>query len=248
MTTALTKLGTHLADFLWPPQCLSCRAPVSDPRSLCGDCWSAVTFLEPPLCQTCGRPFDFDVGESVCAACMADPPAYEAARAVMKYDDVARSLTLGLKHGDRQEGVPAFARWLMRAGRDVIGAADVIVPVPLHRRRLFARRFNQAALMARSLGKATGIAGMPDALVRRRATPSQGGLGRKGRVRNVQGAFALHPDRGEAVKDRSVLLIDDVFTTGATVEACARTLLRGGAGRVFVLTLARVVQAESPPI
>lgn len=248
MVKALSHAVMRVADFLWPPQCLACRCPVSEPHGLCADCWRDVTFITPPLCRACGLPFDYDPGDMLCAACLARPPAYHAARAVMRYDDVARKLILSLKHGDRQEGVPAFGRWLARAAGDVPAAGAVIVPVPLHRRRLFRRRFNQAALLALSLARVTGAVSIPDALVRHRATPSQGGLGRRGRFRNVRGAFALNPARRKRLAGRRVILVDDVLTTGATAEACARVLHHADATDISILTLARVVQPRTEAI
>ncbi|HXL99201.1 MAG TPA: ComF family protein, partial [Rhizomicrobium sp.] len=154
-----------------------------------------------------------------------------------------------LKRADRLDLVPAFARWLERAGRDLLAEADILVPVPLHRRRLWSRRFNQSALMAQRLAKLTGKPADPLVLERIRPTPSQGEMpSAKARRRNVRGAFRIAPKRADAVRGRTVLLIDDVFTTGATVSACARTLKRAGARKVLVLTLARVVRAAAVTI
>jgi ComF family protein len=163
---------------------------------------------------------------------------------VLVYDDSSRRLVLGFKHADRLEPVPAFGRWLARAGAELIEAADLIAPVPLHRWRLFRRRYNQAGLLAQALGRVADCPVAPDLLVRRRSTPSQGGLGRAGRRRNVAGAFALRPGREARVRGRRILLIDDVHTTGATLGECARVLRRAGAASVDALTLARVTLAD----
>lgn len=235
-------MARQMADFFWPPQCLACRGEVSEPRSLCPDCWGAVLFLEPPLCPRCGYPFEFDAGEALCAACLADPPPFDHARAVMAYGAVPKTLIGALKYGDRQEGAPAFARWLRRAGAGLIEQSDLILPVPLHRRKLFQRRFNQAALLALGLSRLTGKPVILDALTRTRATESQAGLGRRGRLDNVKGAFTVPEARRARLAGRRVLLVDDVFTTGATAGACARALSRAGAVEISVLTLARVVQ------
>ena len=160
----------------------------------------------------------------------------------MIYDDASRDLILGFKRGDRLEGAPGFGQWMARSGRSLLQGADLVVPVPLHRRRLFFRRFNQAAVLAHAIGKSAGIPVLADGLMRKRATPSQAGLSRSGRFRNVRGAFALRPRHKERLRGRHVILVDDVMTTGATVESCARALLKGGAASVSVLTLARVVQ------
>jgi ComF family protein len=184
-------------------------------------------------------------GDSRCALCIARPPPFARARAALLYDDGCRGLILSFKHGDRTDLAPVFARWLARAGAELLGDADLLVPVPLHRWRLFHRRYNQSALLARLLARTSGVPMLPDLLIRHRATPSQGGLGRRGRVRNVAGAFALHSRLARRADGRRVLLIDDVHTTGATLGECARLLRRAGAARVDVLTLARVAGLDS---
>ncbi len=242
ISNPLRRAASVVVNAVLPPQCLSCSEPVDRPGALCARCWEGVRFLESPLCAVCGYPFDFDPGpDALCGSCSRRPPPYGRARAVFRYDDASRSLVLGFKHGDRTHGAPAFGRWLARAGRGLLADADVAVPVPLHRSRLFRRRYNQAALLVRALEQETGITAGLDWLVRRRRTPPQGGLSPAGRRRNVQGAFAVRRGREDAVVDRRVVLVDDVLTTGATVSACARTLLRAGAASVDVLTLARVV-------
>ncbi len=216
---------------------------LAEDGGLCVDCWRTAAFIAPPLCVVCGFPFELDFGEPVaCAACEARHPAYERARAVLAYDDASRSMLLDYKHGDRTDHAPALAAWMARSGADLLADADLIAPVPLHRRRLWGRRYNQAALLARELARTSGRAFAPDLLLRRRDTPSQGRLSPAGRRRNVRGAFAVRPGREAALKGARVLLVDDVMTTGATVEACARVLARGGAAGVDVLTLARVVR------
>jgi ComF family protein len=213
---------------------------VGDAGALCGECWKRIRFIGAPLCDRCGEPFEFDrVGAELCVSCMTDPPIYQRARAVFRYDEASRTLVLRFKHGDRTGAAPHFARWMARAGSELLAEADLLVPVPLHRWRLWRRRYNQAAMLAMALAKHTNRPALPDALERSRATPSQGTLGRGQRARNVQGAFRLR--RPEAVNGRRVLLIDDVLTSGATVGECARTLLKGGARQVDVLSLARVV-------
>ena len=243
--TALSGAGAAALDVLLPPRCLACGALVEANGLLCSACWSGLSFISAPLCEACGLPFAFAVAERTrCAACLADPPPFERARAALIYDDASRRLILGFKHADRTEAAPAFGRWLLRAGAALLADADLIVPVPLHRWRLFQRRYNQAALLAHAVGRLAGRPVSPDLLVRRRRTPSQGGLGRQGRRRNVAGAFALAPGRVERVRGCRVLLIDDVHTTGATLVECARALRRAGAGAVDALTLARVTLAD----
>jgi ComF family protein len=209
-----------------------------------------MNFLSDPVCGICGFPFEFDPGpETICAGCRQNPPVFDRARALMRYDPASRDPLLALKRADRLDLVPAFARWLASAGRELVAPCDIIIPVPLHRWRLWRRRFNQSALIAQALG---GLASKPVdclVLVRARATPSQGDMPSAGaRRRNVQGAFRVDPARRERLCGKTVLLIDDVFTTGATVEACTRALKRAGAARVFVLALARVVRPLANPI
>lgn len=231
-------------DILLPPQCLSCRTMVAGDNGLCADCWDAIDFLGPPHCPRCGFPFEFELGEDVlCGACLRRPPVYDRCRAAFRYADDSRRLVLNLKHGDRTYTAPALARMMLPAGRDLFADAEAIVPVPLHRWRLLRRRFNQSALLANELGKLTGLPVQADALRRVRPTPSQGRLSRSARRRNVRGAFRLSERGRTAIASRRVLVIDDVLTTGATVDAVARCLLRGGAAAVDVLTLARVVRA-----
>ncbi|MDP6572672.1 MAG: ComF family protein [Rhodospirillales bacterium] len=233
------RLATVVLDALLPPQCLGCGALAGAAGTLCPACWNSVAFLGAPRCDACGLPFEFAVGEdAVCAPCAAAPPDYRRARAAIAYDDASRRLVLAFKHGDRTDAAPAFARWMERAGGQLLSEADVLVPVPLHWTRLFQRRYNQAALLAQSIARLGGVAVAPGLLRRRRRTPSQGRLSLAARRRNVRGAFALAP--AARVKGRRVLLIDDVMTSGATASACARVLARSGARSVDVLTLARV--------
>ncbi len=231
---------------LLPRRCLSCGATVESDGALCVECWSNVRFLAPPACACCFFPFEYDMGpEALCAACAARHPAYDRARAAFAYDESSRGPVLAFKHGDRLDAAPAFARLVIQAAGPLLAGNPLIVPVPLHRSRLMARRYNQAAELARAIGAQTDLPVSTDLLVRRRRTPSQGRFGPVQRRRNVRGAFGVRGRREGEVRGRTVLLIDDVLTTGATVEACARPLLRAGANAVDVLTLARVVRAVS---
>jgi ComF family protein len=237
-SSALRRLATAALDVVLPPRCLSCGAAVGETGTLCAPCWRAITFLGAPCCACCGAPFDFDLGAgTLCGACARHPPPFDRARAVMRYDEGSRKLVLAFKHGDRLHLAPAFGTWLKRAG-----AALIAVPVPLHWTRLFARRYNQSAVLAHALAAGGGPPVGADWLIRRRRTPSQGKRNAAQRERNVRAAFALRP--GRVVKGLRVLLVDDVLTTGATVAECTRVLKRAGAGAVDVFTLARTVRQE----
>jgi ComF family protein len=238
--------GERALDLLLPPVCLSCNERTLRQGALCSTCWQGLHFLSPPQCALCGFPFGYDLGpEALCAACAARPPAYDRARAALAYDDASRPLVTRFKYGDRLEGRALFARLMAHAGEPLLRGADFILPVPLHPLRLLKRRFNQAAILAQTLAAETGVPCRPDVLRRTRRTPPQVGLSPAGRQRNVAHAFAV---REGLVKGSAVVLIDDVLTTGATAEACAKVLRRAGALRVDVLTLARVVAERTLPI
>ena len=243
LAAGIGRAGTRMLDIVLPPRCLKCGTTVDTVGALCAGCWPSVVFLSRPQCAACGLPFEFDLGPAaLCGSCAAERPAFERARAAFRYDDGSKDLILRFKHADRTDSAPAFARWMARAGAELLEDADLIVPVPLHWLRLFTRRYNQAALLASALGKMSGKPAVNDLLLRRRRTPSQGGLGALARQRNVAGAFAVDARRRPLLGDKRVLLVDDVLTTGATVTACASVLLRGGARAVDILTVARVVR------
>jgi ComF family protein len=248
---ALVRRGAHgLLDLMLPPRCLRCGVTVDGHGRLCAECWRALTFLGPPQCRLCGYPLPHALPAApLCGDCAAEAPAYDRARAALRYDDGARRLILAFKHADRTDTAPAFGRWLAGAGAELLADAELITPVPLHRLRLLKRGYNQAAILARALARESGLALVPDLLQRRRATRSQQGLSGHARLENVTaGAFRVHPWHRGRVEGRRVLLIDDVLTTGATVGACTRVLRRAGASQVDVLTLARVVRDAATPV
>jgi ComF family protein len=241
VATALRTALAACADLVVPPCCLVCRSRVGAHHLLCAACWREVNFIRPPLCDVLGIPLPFDTGErTVSAAAVARPPAYDRGRGVAHYSGAMRTLVHQLKYADRHDARTLLGRWLAEAGRELLPGADIIVPVPLSRLRLLQRQFNQAAVLAGELSRQTGIAADPLLLTRTRSTRSQVGMTRDQRRRNVAGAFSVPARRRACLRGRSVLLIDDVVTTGATVDACARALKRAGAARVDVLALALV--------
>lgn len=234
----------RLADLVIPSVCVACRAPLRGQDALCAICWRSIAFIRPPLCDRLGLPMPFGgTGETlISAAAAADPPPYDRARAVAVFNDesVVRDLVHGLKYADRHEARRLLGRWMVEAGRELFPGTDVIVPVPLTRWRLIRRQFNQSALLAHEIGRATGLAVDPQLLAKIRTTPPQVGLTREQRRLNVRGAFAVARSRQSGMQGRNVLLVDDVITTGATVGACTRALKRAGAGRVDVLAVGLV--------
>jgi ComF family protein len=236
-------------NLLVPPVCLLCRAPLDAHDALCARCWAGIVFIRAPRCDVLGIPLPFDAGPgAVSAAASAHPPEYNRARAVAQFTGSMRALIHRLKYADRHEGRKLLGRWMTDAAADLLPGTDVIVPVPLARWRLFGRKFNQASLLAHELGRLTCLSVDPMALVRRRSTPSQVGLTRVERRQNVAGAFAVPKARRSSLSGRTVLLVDDVVTTGATVNACARVLKRAGAERVDVVALALAADFTAPSL
>jgi ComF family protein len=245
---ALRAAGRRVLDLGLPPLCPACRDPVDD-NALCAACWSKLSFIARPFCERLGIPFAYDPGPGLLSMeAIADPPSYHRARAAVRYDDVARALVHAFKYGDRLDLGPMMGRWVATAGREILAEADALVPVPLHWRRLWTRRFNQSAALAEQVSRTSGVAVTHAALKRVKATAHQVGLSKAERAVNVQGAFRV-PDEGKIdVKGRRLVVVDDVLTSGATVDACARALLRAGAANVDVLVFARVVAPHRSPI
>lgn len=241
---ALKGVGSTLVDAILPPLCLGCGEIIAQPGALCATCWPSYSFIAPPHCARCGEPFAEELGAGAeCAHCLAHAPRFGRARAALAYDDKSKRLILPFKHGDRTDLARACGDWMARAGAELLAEADIVAPVPLHWRRLFTRRYNQAQLLAARIAQQADVRLAPDLLRRRRWTGSQSGLKAKERRRNVRQAFDLSPKWAGRLDGQRVLLVDDVLTTGATVDACVRVLERAGAAGVDVLTLARVVRA-----
>ena len=240
--TRAAAFARRALDLALPPRCALCRGPVADPATLCGACWSDLEFIVEPFCGSCGRPFAFEAeADSLCGACMARRPVYDSARSALIYGGNARKLIQRFKFRDETGLAPLLSAWAREAGAALLKDADWVAPVPLHWMRLYRRRYNQAALLAGRLAAGGGgTAFAPDLLRRIRRTRPQTELGRNERGRNVAGAFRVAPAWRARVRGARILVVDDVLTTGATLEACARALKRAGAARVDALTVARV--------
>jgi len=245
---ALARAARLTLDIALPTLCVSCREPV-DGEGVCVACWARLSFIERPYCPRLGIPFVYDPGPDMLSMeAIASPPAYQRARAAVRYDDVARTLVHALKYQDRTDLAPAMGRWMARAGAELLTGADMLVPVPLHWRRAWRRRYNQSGALARIIARQSGVRVCGEVLRRVRATEQQIGLSRTQRATNVQGAFQVSPDRQVEIQGRRIVLIDDVLTSGATLDACARALLRAKAAQVDVLVFARVVESGPRPI
>lgn len=239
-------LKSKLIDLLMPPRCLSCGVHVDEPHNVCGGCWSKLTFIAQPYCVTCGVTMPESASpEAECLECIEHPPPYAKARAALEYNEHSTSLITRFKYSDQLQLAPLLTRWMEAVGKTLLMQADMIVPVPLHWTRLFTRKYNQAAILAQMLSKHSGKIYAPELLKRTRRTPPQARLTKSQRLKNVQGAFQLHKQaKKEDVKDKTILLVDDVMTTGATIRACSKILKKSGAKKVFVLTAARTVLGE----
>ena len=245
----LAGLGRTVLDQLYPPGCAACAAPLTGSDVLCPACFGDLRQISAPLCPVLGIPFETDLGgETRSAEALADPPPFARARAAVRYGAVAGTLVSRFKYGDRPELARFCARLMVAAGQDFWASGPLLVPVPLHPSRLRFRRYNQSGLLARELGRLTGLGVDPHLVRRHRKTRQQVGLSGDGRLRNVQGAFSAHPRALERLRGRPVVLVDDVYTTGATVKAVTRVLKRAGATEVNVLTFARVVIGQDSPI
>lgn len=232
----------RLVDFVYPPGCVVCGIATGRHRGLCPKCWAGVRFIERPYCEVLGVPFSHDLGPGILSAeAIANPPPFDRLRSAAFHDEAIRNLVHGLKYRDRTDLAPMMAEWMLRAGDGVVEECDAILPVPLHRTRLVSRKFNQAAELGRHLARQSGKPLLPATLVRIKRTRQQVGLGAKAREDNVRGAFAVAKGRENEVTGKRLILVDDVYTTGATVAAATRALRKAGAADITVLTFARAL-------
>ena len=245
----LARLGTHAIDFVYPPTCLACHAPVAKADALCATCFGKLRPITAPYCPVLGIPFEVDLGPGALSAeAIANPPPYQRARTALVYNQVAGLLVSRLKYGDRPELAAFCARLMAAAGHDLLGPDAVLLPVPLHPLRQFTRRYNQSAEIARSLSHLAGLPLLPGLVRRKRATRRQVGLSADARGRNVAGAFIAAPDAVARLKGRRVVIVDDVITTGSTVKAVTLALKRAGVDKIDVIAFARVVVGVETPI
>ena len=232
-----------LIRLLYPPQCIACGEPVQEDFALCPSCWRDTPFITGLTCDACGTPLPGDTEEIAhCDDCLTLARPWTRGRAALLYRDNARALILAFKHSDRMDLAPAAARWLHRAAAAILTPDMIVAPVPLHRFRLLRRRYNQAALLSARLARLAGLDHCPDLLLRTRRTPPQDHKDRDARFRNLSGAIRAHPRRLHHLRNRDVLLVDDVMTSGATLAAASEACLAAGARRVSVAVLARVAK------
>jgi len=242
LRVGLAKPSQVLADLIYPPACSGCGVAVGAHRGLCPASWSGIRFIERAYCEILGSPFSHDLGAGMFSAeAIADPPVFDRLRSAAVHDGIVRDLVLSLKYRDRTDLAPMMAGWMLRASDGMVAACDATMPVPLHRARLFSRKYNQAAELARHVARLSGKPLLAATLLRVKRTSQQVGLGAKARQDNVRGALAVSEHRAADVFGRRIVLVDDVYTTGATVAVATRALKKAGAADVTVLTFARVV-------
>lgn len=249
MNVRLYEYINQAIDFVLPPRCVISGEITERQGAVAPDAWKNINFITKPCCVSCGLPFEFEYeNDAVCGECIASPPPFSKARSALKYDQGSSELIMRFKHGDQIHATKTFVPWIINAGKEMFPDTDIITPVPLHPSRLFKRKYNQSALIAQEMQKKLkkdyiNIEFIPDLLIRSVATPSQGKMNPKARKENVKNAFSLNKKLTDTVKGKNIMLIDDVYTTGATVKECTKTLLhQGKCNKIYVMTLARSVK------
>jgi ComF family protein len=244
MRQTITPLLKTAVDIIFPAQCLACPTIVTVKGNLCHHCWDNIAFISSPQCEKCGMPFELENSSGMlCGNCIGENgPRYDKARAVIQYDESSRNLITNFKYSDKTHSCKHFAAWMVRVGQEFIENADIIAPVPLHRIRLFTRRYNQSALLAKSISQQCGVPAHNRLLIRTKNTPPQASLTFKQRTINVRNAFKVNSTYANKITGKNIILVDDVITTGSTINACVRALKKSGAGEVYVLTLAMTVK------
>ena len=243
--TAFASLVEATINTILPPRCAATGEIVDIQGAVSPNFWSELQFIEKPFCPVCSIPFNFEIDDNaICASCLECEPMFDKSRSAVVYNDASRRLILNFKFNDKTSFVHTFVPWLIRAGIELINDADYIIPVPLHHKKLRERRFNQSALIAHEIAKKTKSNYMPDGLIRTRYTVPQKGLSRTARNKNIQGAFLINDPYLDEFAHKKILLIDDVLTTGSTLNECARILKNAGAKEVNTLTIARVTKEE----
>lgn len=238
----LVAIGKHVMNLLFPPTCPGCGVFVAQNGTICPSCWAKLYFITKPYCPVMGTPFSYDFGEGFLSGeALASPPPFKRARSAVAHFGLARSLVTRLKYGDRTDLAPTMAEWMTFAGKELLENADMIVPVPLHFRRFLKRTYNQATELSRHIAKISGKPMQPSVIKRVRYTRQQVGLHAKERQRNVRNAFHVPETEKQKVTNKHILLVDDVFTTGATVCSATKALLKAGACEVDILTFSRVL-------
>jgi ComF family protein len=254
LTQGLSFIVKRIVSMLYPARCSSCRQFVSEGSWVCAECYRELVFITDPRCACCSLPFEYHVPNAsatqeaatlLCAECIQQPPLFAKASSILVYNDAAAKIIHSLKYQDNTHLATPLATWMMRMREEVLQHADYLIPVPMHRKRLFHRKYNQAALLAQALSKQCGIPTLLEALIRQHHTQSQAGLTRKQRLKNVRHATKIHPYYGQQVRNKYCVLIDDVMTTGATLQICTKLLLKAGAARVDIMTIARTVRYQA---
>ncbi|MDG1438163.1 MAG: ComF family protein [Emcibacteraceae bacterium] len=243
------RAAHYVLNLVLPPKCLKCSGLVTDAHNICPDCWKDIHFISSPMCECCGYPFGPELGgglssidDTLCGACQKGGQSFDKVISAIRYDDDSRNMVIGFKHQDRTEYTGYFTKLIKRAGKSLFKDTDILIPVPLHKKRLLSRRYNQSALLSGQLSAELDIEHQPLALQRIKDTPPQQGNMNK-RSKNVRGAFKVC--KYADVNNKVILLIDDVYTTGATAENCAKALKKAGAKRVYVLTVFRVIMPQT---